>query len=67
MIQKQLEKTEKFNTQNERRKFYKADQHTRGFQPRVTGCKSKDGRILREEKEVSDRWTEYFEKLLNAG
>jgi hypothetical protein len=25
----------------------------------VTGCKSKDGRILGEEKEVLDRWTEH--------
>jgi hypothetical protein len=46
----------KFNKQNERKKFYKAvDQQKRGFQPTVTGCKSKDGRVLGEEKEVLDR------------
>jgi hypothetical protein len=66
MIQKQLEENIKFNKQNETRKFYKAvDQQKRRFQPRVTGYKSKDGRILGEEKEVLDRWTEHFEELLN--
>jgi hypothetical protein len=50
------------------RKFYKAvDQQKRGFQPRVIGCKSKDGRILGEEKEVLDQWTEHFEELLKVG
>jgi hypothetical protein len=33
----------------------------------VTGCRSKGGRILGEEKEVLDQWTEHFEDLLNAG
>jgi hypothetical protein len=57
----------KFNEQNERRKFYKAaDQQKRVFQQRVTGCKSKDGKIS-EATEVLDLWTEYFEELLNAG
>jgi hypothetical protein len=42
MIQKQVEKIEKFNKQNERRKFHKAvDQQKRGFQPRVTRCKAR--------------------------
>ncbi|KAF6204398.1 hypothetical protein GE061_002739 [Apolygus lucorum] len=36
-----------------------------GFQPRVSGCKSKDGRILGEESEILNRRTEYFEELLN--
>jgi hypothetical protein len=68
MIQKQVEELEKFNKPNERRKFHKAvDQQKRGFQPKLTGCKSKGGRKLGEEKEVLDRWTEYFEELLNAG
>jgi hypothetical protein len=45
----------------------KRNEMERGFQPRVTGCESKDGRTLGEEKEVLDRWTEHFEELLRVG
>ena len=50
-MQKQLEEINQLNQQNERRKFYKSMNNTkRGFQPRMSGCKVKDGRLIGEER-----------------
>jgi hypothetical protein len=37
----------------------------RGFQPRMSGCKGKDGRMIREEGKILETWIEYFTEMLN--
>ena len=37
----------------------------RGFQPRMSGCKGKDGRMIGEEGKILERWIEYFTEMLN--
>jgi hypothetical protein len=52
-MKRQVEEVNKFKDQNERRKFYKATENLKkGFQPRSTGCKNKDGEIIREEEKI---------------
>ena len=64
-IKKQLEEINQLNQQNERRKFYKAvNNMKRRFQPRMSGFKGKDGKIIGEEKKILERWTEHFAELL---
>jgi len=68
MIKKQMEEINQLNQQNERRKFYKAvNNMKRGFQPRMNGCRGKDGKTIGEEKEILERWTEHFAELLREG
>jgi len=38
----------------------------RGFQPRMSGCKGKDGKMIGEEGKILERWIEYFTEMLNA-
>jgi len=65
MIQ-QMEEIEQLSKQNESRKFYAAVNRMRkGFQPKTSGCRSKDGQLLGEEKDIMERWAEHFEELLN--
>jgi hypothetical protein len=64
-MKKQLEEINQLNQQNERRKFYKAvNNMKRGFQPRMSGCKGKDGKIIGEEKKILERRTEHFAELV---
>jgi hypothetical protein len=45
-MKKQLEEINQLSQQNERCKFYKSVNYMkRGFQPRMSGCKGKDGRM----------------------
>ena len=37
----------------------------RGFQPRMSGCTGKDGRMIREEGKILERWIQHFTELLN--
>jgi hypothetical protein len=37
----------------------------RGFQPRMSGCKGKYGRMIGEEGKVFERWIQYFTEMLN--
>ena len=37
----------------------------RGFQPRMSGCKGKDGRMIGEEGKILERWIEYFTEMMN--
>jgi len=36
----------------------------RGFQPRMSGCKGKDGSMIGEEGKTLERWKEYFTEML---
>ena len=37
----------------------------RGFQPRMSGFRGKDGRMTGEEGKILERWVEHFTELLN--
>lgn len=66
-INKRLENIENMNGEHNTRKFYKElDWFRKGYQPRINDCRSKTGELLESEKEVMDRWTEYFAELLNV-
>uniref|UniRef100_A0A0A9WMT6 Reverse transcriptase domain-containing protein n=2 Tax=Lygus hesperus TaxID=30085 RepID=A0A0A9WMT6_LYGHE len=63
---KKLEETEKLAVENESRNLYRNVRwFQKGFQPRADGCKDKDGRIIEDEGEVMERWSEHFRELLN--
>ena len=65
-MRKQLEEINRLNQQNERRKLYKSVNNMKGgFQPRMSGCTRKDGRMIREEGKILERWIEHFTELLN--
>ena len=65
-MKKQLEEISQLNQQNERRKFYKSvNIMKRGFQPRMSGWKGKDGRMIGEEGKILEGWIEYFTEMLN--
>jgi hypothetical protein len=65
-MKRQLEETEQLSNQNGRRKFYKAvDNVKKGFQLKITNCKTKTGKVLYEESKVLERWEDHFKELLN--
>jgi len=65
-MKKQLEEINQLNQQNERRKFYKSvNIMKRGFKPRMSGCKGKDGRMIGEEVKILERLREYLTEMLN--
>ena len=65
-MKKQLEEFNQLNQQDERHKFYKSvNNMKRDFQPRMNGCKAKDGRMIGEEGKILERWIEYFTEMLN--
>jgi hypothetical protein len=37
----------------------------RGFQPRMSGYKGKDGKMIGEEEKILGRWIEYCTEMLN--
>jgi hypothetical protein len=62
------QEVDKFKDQNERRKFYKeVDKLKKEYQPRINGCRNKDGEIIRDEGKILRRWEEYFKELLSTG
>jgi hypothetical protein len=57
---------EQLSKQNKRRKFHKAvDKVKKGFEPKITNCKTKRGKVIGEESKVLERWEEYCKELLN--
>ena len=64
-MRKHLEEINQLNQQNKRHKFYKSvNIMERGFQPRMSGCKGRDGRMIGEEGKILERWIEYFTEML---
>ena len=67
-LQKQLEETEQLNRQNERRKFYKAMGNSRkGYHPRQEAYEDKEGNVLCDKEEITNRWAEHFKDTLSKG
>jgi hypothetical protein len=65
-MKRQLEEIEELSKQNDRRKFYKAvDKVKKGFQPKITNCKTKTGKVICEESKLLERREEHFKELLN--
>jgi hypothetical protein len=65
-MKRQIEDIKLLDTQNERRKLYKAiDKLKKGYQPRVEGCRNRGGKMLYNEEEINNRWVEHFKGLLN--
>lgn len=65
-LRRQVEDLQQMKNRNETRYFYQRVNHLKnGYQPKLNLCKNKEGEILSEEKEIMDRWTEYFRELLN--
>ncbi|XP_039282916.1 uncharacterized protein LOC120351043 [Nilaparvata lugens] len=61
---KELEILEAARDRNETRKFYnKVNIGRKGFMPRTTLCRAKDGELLSEPGKVLRRWKEHFEEL----
>jgi len=63
---KQLEELQDLYCTREVRKFYSKFKETKKeFKPSVNICKAKDVLIICNQKEVLERWNEYFNDLLN--
>lgn len=52
------------NTKEKKKLYKEISFQTKSLQPKVNGCRSKDGRLLGEEKLVMVWWTDYFRGLL---
>lgn len=66
MLKKRLESIETQRLQKRTKEFYNEINYFRkGYKPRLSGCNNKEGKLLQNEEEISERWTEYFQELLN--
>jgi Reverse transcriptase (RNA-dependent DNA polymerase) len=65
--QQMLDGIEELRYMSETRKFYRAIGNAKkGFQPRSTKCRKKNGELTCDLNGVLDRWKEHFDDLLNA-
>jgi hypothetical protein len=65
--QRKIAQVEHLRTINETRKFYQAvNAERRGFHPRVSICKQRNGDLVCGPEGILNRWKEHFEELLNA-
>ena len=63
--QRRIVEIENLHTINDTRKFYQAvNAEKRGFQPRTSMCRQKNGDLVCDENGVLDRWKEHFTELL---
>ena len=66
MMLNKIEGIDKFSLEKSNRKLYKElNWFRKGFQPRLNLCKDKEGELLIEEKDMLQRWTDYFKEILN--
>ena len=65
-IERKIKELNETNRKRDTRKFYK-DVRNLSTRPTVTTlvCKDKDGNILSEQKQILERWQQYFKELLN--
>jgi hypothetical protein len=62
-----IAQVENLRSINETRKFYQAvNAEKRGFQPRVSICRQKNGDLVCGTEGNLNRWREHFDELLNA-
>ncbi|XP_054289925.1 uncharacterized protein LOC129005133 [Macrosteles quadrilineatus] len=62
-----LEKAERDQSAQNARDFFKCVRHFRsGYTANAFGIKDKEGNILVQKQEVTNRWREHFEELLNG-
>jgi hypothetical protein len=66
--QQKLLEIENLRSKNDVRKFYEAVRTAkRGFQPRTTMCRDKNGDLVCNSSGILNRWKEHFNELLNEG
>jgi hypothetical protein len=66
--QQKLAQIDSLHTMNEVRKFYQEVRVSkRGFQPRTSMCRKKNGELTCDTRGILNRWKEHFEELLNEG
>jgi Reverse transcriptase (RNA-dependent DNA polymerase) len=66
--QRMLGEIESLHDRNESRKFYRSIGNVKkGFQPRTSMCKRKNGELVCDLNGILERWREHFDELLNAG
>lgn len=66
-LKRQVEEIELMRNRKETRNLYqRINSMKNGFQPKLNMCKNKEGKLLSEENEVIENWSEYFRELLNS-
>ena len=65
--EEECEELEQLSRSHETRKFYqKLNGSRKGFVPRAEMCRDKDGSILTDDREVTERWKQHFDEHLNG-
>jgi hypothetical protein len=65
--QRKIAEIENLRSINESKKFYQAvNAERRGFQPRVSICRQRNGDLVCGTQGILNRWKEHFDELLNA-
>ena len=62
-----IEKLEEPGNQHQTKQFYRdINKLRKGFKPRLTLCKIKNGDIITEKDDILNRWKNHFRELLNS-
>lgn len=65
-IQKLVEIEEKYRNREIRNFYQGVKKVKKGYQPRTTFCKDKDGNLVGTKEKITERWAEYFQELLST-